>query len=158
MRFSIRTATIVTFMISFAARADIISPEAEVCIGKKSGDACTTCVDAVDQGTCGTCTVPTPSCQAGACRRFSDEKTCLAEPGCSWAPGPPYCSGSTCACNKKDAALAPATNNDDAKPSSCAAAPVSLSALFLALVFARRRRAHTRSRTQQELRASVPAR
>lgn len=128
------------------ARADVVSPEQEECYDKKPGDACSTCVDGVDNATCGTCVVPPPSCQAGACRRFADQAACLAEPGCSWESGRPVCSGAPCACKKQEAAktpdAAPAAKTDE-KPSSCASgAPVSLGALAVAALLAmvRRRR------------------
>jgi hypothetical protein len=145
----LRIVVIALLFASFApaALADVVSPEQDVCYDKKPGEACTTCVDAVDTATCGTCVVPPPSCQAGACRRFGDQAACLAEPGCGWESGRPVCSGAPCACNKAATATtktpdAPAAKSEE-KPSSCAAgAPVSLGALAVALSLAllRRRR------------------
>jgi hypothetical protein len=122
-----------------AAHADVVSPDQEACFDKKAGDACTTCVNAVDSATCGTCVTPPPSCQAGACRRHGDQATCLAEPGCSWESGRPVCSGAPCACNKDAKVGAPAATEE--KASACATgAPVSLGALAVALSLALLRR------------------
>lgn len=123
---------IVALFVTFAAaaRADLVSPDQEACFDKKGGDACTTCVSAVDSATCGTCVAPPPSCQAGACRRFGDQAACLAEPGCSWESGRPVCSGAPCACNKTDE-----------KPSACASgAPLSFGSLAVVLSLALLRR------------------
>lgn len=121
---------IVALLVAFAARADVVSPDQEACFDKKAGDACSTCVGAVDAATCGTCVTPPASCQAGACRRFGDQAACLAEPGCSWESGRPVCSGAPCACNKAPVAAAPT----EEKASSCASgAPVSAGALAIVL-------------------------